>query len=383
MDTSPPDVKKTGGRNPFESFLEAAPDAIVAVDRGGNIVALNAQAERLFGYSRAELLGRKMEALVPERFRGAHVGHRDGFMDAPRPRPMGLGMDLVGRHKSGAEIPVEISLSPVETPEGPLVLAAVRDVTERRQAREALRIAQAQLELKVAERTSELLEANRSLRHEIGERTRLEREILEVSEREQQRIGQDLHDDLGQTLTAVTYMAQLLHRKLGENAPEGKEAAEIERLVSGAIDQVRRLARGLYPVELKSNGLVPALQELAMVRADKNRAPCQVLYDGQDPNPVKNPAAAIQLYRIAQEAVTNAAKHAKAHHVAIRLASDEESVTLSVEDDGLGIPEKPGGGKGMGMHIMRYRAATIGASFNVRPREGGGTVVSCAWRKNA
>jgi two-component system, LuxR family, sensor kinase FixL len=362
----------------FESFLEAVPDAMVAVDRRGTIVAVNVQAERLFGYSRGELLGKTMEILVPERIRNVHVRHRDGYMASPHTRPMGAGMDLVGRHKSGAEIPVEISLSPLNAPGGPLVLAAVRDVTDRRQSQEALKVAQAQLELKVAERTSEFLNANKALRREIEERGRLEREILEISEREQHRIGQDLHDNLGQTLTAVTYIAQLLHNKLGQGSVEGKDAAEIGKLVSGAIDQVRGLARGLYPVELRTNGLVPALQELAGAVQSKYRVPCEVRHDG--PDPVRDSAAAIQLYRIAQEALTNAAKHANPKRVTVRLKSSGDEVTLAVEDDGVGLPGNFEGGKGMGMHIMRYRADLIGAAFDVRRGEKGGTVVSCVWR---
>src|SRR5438105_1103202 len=108
------DMKKTDDQGmldkSFEAFLEATPDAMVAVDRRGAIVAVNSQAEKLFGYSRAELLGRTMEILVPERMRGAHVHDREGYSASPRSRPMGIGMDLVGRHKSGAEVPVEISL---------------------------------------------------------------------------------------------------------------------------------------------------------------------------------------------------------------------------------------------------------------------------------
>jgi two-component system, LuxR family, sensor kinase FixL len=368
-------------RASFEAFLEAVPDAVVAVDRSGAIIAVNVQAERLFGYPRGEIVGRKMEILVPERFRAGHVHHRDGFMAAPRGRPMGTGMDLAGRHKSGAEIPVEISLNPVELPEGPAVLAAIRDVTERRQAQEALKVAQAKLELTVAERTSELLAANRSLRQEIGERGRLEREILGVSEREQQRIGQDLHDNLGQTLTAVTYMLQLMHKRLdaGEKA-DPKDAAEALQMVSGAIDQVRGLARGLYPVELKTNGLVPALQELAAASESKWKVACEVRHDEADP--VTDPAAAIQLYRIAQEAVANAVKHGKPRKVTVGLASSNGNVTLSVEDDGKGLPENVPPGKGMGLHIMRYRAELIGASFEMKRRAGGGTSVACVWRKN-
>ena len=131
-------MKHTASEKTISALVEFAPDAIILADRDGNIVFVNSQTEKMFGFSKAELLGKTLEVLLPERFRRSHVAHRAGYAAAPRPRPMGSGLTLFGRRSTGAEFPVDVTLSHLETEDGFFIISAIRDISERRRAEELL-----------------------------------------------------------------------------------------------------------------------------------------------------------------------------------------------------------------------------------------------------
>jgi len=212
---------------------------------------------------------------------------------------------------------------------------------------------------------------------DITERKRLEREILEISDQERIRIGQDLHDGLCQHLAGIELMSQVLQQKLAEKSKAAAaRAGDIARHVREAISQTRSLARGLSPVTLESEGLASALRELAANTEKLFSIVCRV----ESPQAVPSSAAAtgMHLYRIAQEAVSNGIKHGKATELTIRLQPTSEQLVLTIIDNGRGFPKVIPRNDGMGLRIMRYRAGMIGGMLSIDKNSAGGTTVSCS-----
>lgn len=362
----------------FRALLEAAPDAMVIIDHRGIIQLVNTQAERVFGYTRGELLGKPVELLVPARFHQIHERHRVAFAAAPFTRSLGSGRVLAAVRRDGSEFPAEIGISPLQTPEGMLVISSVRDVTERSRAEEEIRRLNGELEEGVSRRTAALRKANDELRREITARHRLEREILEISEREQQRIGQDLHDDLGQRLVGIAYLSEVLANGLtAAGSPEAEHAAKISSLLKNALALTRSLARGLHPVALKSGGLMAAMADMAERTSEIFQIECT--FSGRIDDSLLPDTVATHLYRIAQEAVTNAVNHGKATHIDISLEHLEPAGghRLCVHDNGSGMPRLNPRRSGMGLRIMRYRADVIRAQLLIKNHPDGGTLISC------
>jgi len=221
----------------FRSLLEAAPDAAVIVDAAGLIVIVNAQTERLFGYHRDELIGQPVEVLMPLRYRQAHRTHRGHYTAAPHPRAMGSGLELFGLHKDGAELPVEISLSPLETPEGTLISSAIRDISERRR-----------LELRMQEASRQKSEFLANMSHEL--RTPLNA-IVGFSELMYDgkvgALSEDHREYIGDILTSARHLLQLINDILDLAKVEaGKiefQPADVD--IAAVVEEVRDTLRGL------------------------------------------------------------------------------------------------------------------------------------------
>lgn len=214
------------------------------------------------------------------------------------------------------------------------------------------------------------------LEAEVKERLKLENRIIEASESEQLRIGQDLHDGLCQYLVATAFSAGLLQRKLEEDrVPEAAAASEIVGMIDESITQARDLAKGLYPVPLEEEGLETALRDLASKTAKRTGIACQV-HASSPPSQLEKDTA-IHLYRISQEALNNSVKHSGATSVDIGIKIDGDQFELEISDDGFGIGSGAPGSGGMGLHIMAYRARAIGATLEVTKGKAGGTTVRC------
>jgi PAS domain S-box-containing protein len=249
--------------------------------------------------------------------------------------------------------------------------AEMGQFAQRRNAEEALRQAKDELELRVQQRTAELNTAYANLQAALAERRRLEHELLDITEKERRRIGLDLHDDLGQQLSGIGLMTKGLELTLArKQIPEAKEAAKIHSLVQQAMNHTRDVVRDLAALDLKQNNLPDALGNLADHAADLFDINCR--FKAQGSIPELDAGVANQLFKITQEALTNAIKHGKAKRIGIGLSFDNSQLVLTVQSNGLSFPDLKGHRTGMGLRIMSYRANLIGGSLEIKAGNGSG-----------
>jgi two-component system CheB/CheR fusion protein len=322
----------------LRAILETAVEGIITINERGIIESFNPAAENIFGYAAAEVVGKNVQVLMPSPYREEHDSYIANYLRGGQARIIGIGREVVGRRKDGDEFPMDLAVSEVRLADRRIFTGFVRDISDRK---------------------------------------RLEKEILEISDREQRRIGHDLHDGLCQQLAGIELLSQVLEQKVGaKSKADAARAAEISRHVRDAIGYTRSLARGLSPVMRDAEGLMSALQGLARNTARLFRVAC--VFECDPPVLVHEHSVATHLYRIAQEAVSNAIKHGKARHVWISLKALGHRNVLSIKDDGCGIPKVLQESKGMGLRIMRYRAGMMGGAAMVERDLEGGTSVICS-----
>ena len=214
---------------------------------------------------------------------------------------------------------------------------------------------------------------------DMSARKQMEKQVAEISDREQRRIGQDLHDSLCQHLVSIAFAAELLRDKLERyRLPEAAQAEIIAEMVNEGVSQARDLARGLYPVRLEVDGLASALEELTATVQARNNISCH--FSVEERVMIYDEVAGNNLYRIAQESINNALKHGHCRNISIALGAVDEEVILTIKDDGVGFPADVNSSAGMGLNIMNYRAKMIGALLDIRRGAGGGTIVLCSFR---
>jgi signal transduction histidine kinase len=278
--------------------------------------------------------------------------------------------------KDGSILWTSVSASPVPDARGKTqsAVAVIIDISDRRKAQAELEDAKNFLEERVREQTEELYTANKELKKEIKRRRGLEGQILEVSDREQQRLGEELHDGICQHLTAVSFMARAVALRLRDHRVfQVEDIEKIAELVNAASADVRNLARGLHRIDVDADGLVTALQNL--VDREVLKTPCRL--EIKRPFHIEDNEAAVHLYRIAREAVINAAKHAQAREIVIRLSRARNGIVLNVTDDGVGIPPSRDRRKGLGFYIMNHRADSAGGRLEIKSLKHAGTRVTC------
>jgi two-component system, LuxR family, sensor kinase FixL len=328
------------GETHFRQFVDASPVPLSVDDMKGTIEYLNLKFEEKFGYSHAEIptSAAWFSRAYPNPMYRRQVANqwrsylKKGLSAGKEVRPPQVEVTC----KDGSLRRVEF----IGTLLGDRLLIAANDVTERE---------------------------------------RLEKQILEISDQERERIGQDLHDGLCQLLSGIKFKTTLLEQKLQLKAPaEALDARSLEGLLNSAIEQARNIARGLHPVDLEARGLMSALQELAASVADVYGVSCSCRF--RHAVLVHDHLVATHLYRIAQEAINNALKHGRANRITVHLSGQDNRLVLTIRDDGTGFPARPTRKNGMGLHLMNYRARAIGGSIEIGSRPGSGTTVVCRLR---
>lgn len=334
----------------IRALLDTASQAILAIDHEGKIVMANRKASEMFHYDSNELIGQQHDVLIPNRLRERHCAHRARFFADPKPREMGIGMDLVGLRNDGTEFPIEVSLSSVATKGGMLAVSFVSDITERKRAEDDLR------------------ESEHRFRMLAGS-------LLTAQEEERRNLARELHDDVTQRLAFLAIELGRLAGSLPEGSQGHDQALALKSQTLRTSTEVRRLSHGLHPAVISDFGLGIALEEFC--EEFQSAHDVAVQFDGLIEESRARDLGATCLYRVAQESMRNAVVHGHASKIHVLLSAENGFLQLKVSDNGIGFsPVRTE--DGLGVISMMERMRLVGGTLKLESEPGSGTSVTAA-----
>jgi PAS domain S-box-containing protein len=368
-------------RTRLAAIVDSSDDAIVSKTLVGVVTSWNRGAERLFGYTAAEAVGQHISLIIPAN----RKAEEDDVLARLRRGQRIEHFETVRQAKDGRQVYISLTVSPVRDAKGTIIGASkvARNITERIHAEEALRRANAELEERVRARTAELSSANESLRVEMAERQRVEQERIQLltrlvlaQEDERRRIARELHDQLGQQLTALRLTLETLKAQSVERSDLRVQVETLEALARQLDEDIAFRVWELRPTVLENLGLQAALTNYVR-HWSKHFGIRAQLHTGQSTDERLTSEAETMMYRLAQEALNNVAKHARAAHVDVVLERSADHVSLIIEDNGVGFDASnpKAVGEGLGLIGMRERAALVGANLQIESTPGRGTTV--------
>jgi PAS domain S-box-containing protein len=335
------------------ALIESLVRAILVIDEAGKIVMVNAAAEKMFQYTREQLLGETLEVLLPEGARVKHQGYRAEYFKSPKIRIMGEGLYTAGLRKDGTEFPTEVSLSYIQVSGGTLAVAFVSDLSRQRK-----------IEASLAETEHALRESEKQLQMFAGS-------LLAAQEEEKARLAGELHDDLSQRLAGLALKTAETEQRFRDQPPEVREQiSSLRRIAEDLSGEIRDIAHQLHPSVLEHFGLSKALssycEEFGAVKG------LHIRFRHRSVPEMLPPQIALCLFRVAQEALSNTAKHASANTASVLLVGSGHSIQLAAHDDGVGFdPDTLLAHSGLGLVSMRERLRLVGGSLTVKGRPGG------------
>ena len=352
-------------------LLDLSNDAIIVRDADDRVTYWNKGAEKVYGYAREEALGK----VVYDLLKTEHPQARSKIYQELLRDNRWEG-ELVHTRRDGKRLTMFSRWSLDRDAQGNLafVLETNNDITRRKEAEADLKKSKDLLEKRVQARTAELRAANQELKNEITRRKGLEGQILEISDREQERLGQELHDGLCQQLTAIGFLARATALRLKDHrVVQTDDLEKIAQLINGSVMDARNIAHDLHKEEIDAAGFVQALQDL--VQRQIWKTPCRLEIKSRVN--IEDDKVASELYRILREAIINANKHARATDIVLDIRRSKNNLVFSVMDNGVGFRRKTKESHGLGFRIMQYRARSIGARLELDSLKKGGARVAC------